>query len=482
MTGISDMMPSQFKSSGELELLLFANAKRNALAAAVGSVLAIFICFAFGYSLLSSIAEVLMLITLMLILYKINVSNFRVLERIIFVLATFMIVGLMFETKIVTTIVVFLPCFAYLFLVEGRMIVRWGMVMVIVVTVLISCSWFFPNLTLGNSSYDLRYEAMFDVLLAAIFTGVFVRFHMEFKQLSVRSSEQQAASHAQYVAASKIAYDSLALQKADLDKMYEASRVALLNDRLAYAQIAASQDQLEQFAYAASHDLKEPIRTIRSFLQVVRRRLPDALIEEEGLEEHFEFVEQSSESMHTLLERLLIYSRIDRVSQSSKLVGIVGVLQRLCSSQELGLAKVGANVSVDLPDEMSEVQIFINPDHGLTIFRELLCNAVLFRSENRTLEIHIEVDIVDEDNVLVTFSDNGIGIEDEYHEQVFGLFKRLNAREAYPGSGLGLSLVRSITEAAYGEVSLSSVMGKGTQVHLLLPRKAQEIPEEETEE
>jgi len=129
----------------------------------------------------------------------------------------------------------------------------------------------------------------------------------------------------------------------------------------------------------------------------------------------------------------------------------------------------------------SEVKIWMTPEHGLTVFKELLRNTVLFRSTERTLEIHIEVDIVDEDEVLITFSDNGIGIEDEYHEQVFGLFKRLNAREDYPGSGLGLSLVRSIVEAGEGKVSLASTIDKGTQVHLLLPRKAK-AEEEKNEE
>ncbi|MFK8056630.1 MAG: ATP-binding protein [Saprospiraceae bacterium] len=480
MTNEGIFLTNKFKTSAELDEMRCANVKRNSFVTSVGFLTLALLAGVFGYDLFLAIFVMALSLTLLTISLKTNVSNFKVQERIVFILSTFVIIGLLFASNIITTVVVFLPCLAYMFFVESNKLVRFGTAALMVAALLVSSIWFFPDLAVGSSAYDLRFEALFDVLAGAIFTGFFVRFHMEFMRLSVHSAKIQAGNHEKYKQASSIAYDSLASQKGELDSMYEASRVALMNERLAHAQIAASQDQLEQFAYAASHDLKEPIRTIRSFLQVVRRRLPAEIVEQDGLAEHFEFVEQSSDSMHQLLERLLVYSRIDKASLSKKSVGLIGVLQRLCSTPELGLNKLGVEVSVKLPDELSEVEVFMHSEHATDIFKELFNNAILFRSEDRTLKVGIEVDIVNAESIMITFSDNGIGIQEEYHEQVFGLFSRLNTREDYPGSGLGLSLVRAIVVAAGGQVSLTSEFGKGTDVHVILPTKAvvEEVPAE----
>jgi signal transduction histidine kinase len=470
MNSVPESSLKNFKSSSELEGLLYLSAKRNSTVAAITCFAASMLGLFFGYGYALTLVPFLLSGVLGYVSLNITNDNFRISERITFLLSILLVIFTLFVSNTITTVVIFLPALAYLFFVEANKKVRWATVAAILCTILASAQWFFPNLTIGLSGYDVRYEALFDVIVAAVFTGLFVRFHLNFMRFTLSSDRQQATNHSKYVDASRIAYDSLAAQKIDLDKIYDAARVALRNDRLAYAQIAASQDQLEQFAYAASHDLKEPIRTIRSFLQVVRRRLPDEVIDEEGLAEHFEFVEQSSETMHRLLERLLIYSRIERQSSTKKSFGIVSILQRVASNPDLGLNEIGAQVSVKLPDELFEIDAFMNPEHAASIFQELFNNSILFKSDVRTLEIAIEVDIVNEETIMISFVDNGIGIEDQYHEQVFGLFKRLNTREDYPGSGLGLSLVRSIVDSAGGEVSLTSVMGRGTEVYLLLPR------------
>lgn len=460
-----------FASSYELKQVLSVSAKRNSLTASIVYFIASLLALVFGYGYLVVFTILLISIVFFGLSRNTNVENFRIQERLTFVSSTFVLIGLLFVTDIVTTVVIFLPCLSYLFLVETNRKVRWITVGAIVVALAVSGLWFFPNLTLNGTSYERRYEALFDVILAASFTGVFVRFHMEFLKLSVWSAKQQAKTHQEHVNASEIAREALEKQKQKLDKIYETSQFALQNERLLHAQIAASQDQLEQFAYAASHDLKEPIRTIRSFLQVVHRRLSPEVIEEEGLKEHFEFVDQSSVAMHNLLERLLVYSRIEKASQVKSSVDMVKVLQRVCSDPAMGLNAIGAEVSVSLPEGRTDAAVYMNQEHLATVFKEIFNNSVLFRSKERSLQVKVEAEFVDEDRILVTIADNGIGIETKYCEQVFGLFKRLNAREDYPGSGLGLSLVKAIVEAIGGQVSLSSLLGEGTQVHLLLPRK-----------
>lgn len=464
-------MPTRWLSSNELEQLLCMNAKRNSLAASLCFLIACVLGCIYKYGDFVNLMSGLMSVLFFFLSTKTNDSNFRKYERFVFLSSTAIVVLLLFISNSITTVVIFLPSLAYLFLVENNKRVQYVTLAIILISVLMLSARFLPELTIGSSNYDLRFEAFFDVIVASIFTGVFVRFHIKFRRLSVKSANLQSEEHDMYVAESKAAHTALAEQKKELNRLYVESRVALLNERLSSAQIAASQDQLEQFSYAASHDLKEPIRTIRSFLQVVRRRLPAEVIEEEGLAEHFEFVEQSSETMHNLLERLLLYSRIDRMSSSKKEIGLVSLLRRICITGKLGLEEVDADVSVKLPDGVSEVEVYFNEDHAFTVFLELFKNAVLFRSNERKLEINIEIDIIDDKTILVSFADNGIGIEGEYHELVFGLFKRLNTREDYPGSGLGLSLVREVLSAGGGQVSLTSMPGEGTQVHLLLPRK-----------
>jgi len=198
-----------FASSDQLKELLSKSAKRNSQSASIVYSLAAILSCCLGYGYAVCCGMLLVSGAFFRLSLNTNVENFRIKERVTFVSTTYVLIGLLFVTDIVTTIVIFLPIISYLFLVETNKKVRWITIGSIVIALAVSSLWFFPNLTLNGSSYDRRYEALFDIVLAACFTGLFVRFHMEFLRLSVWSAKQQAKTHEEHTVVSETACKAL---------------------------------------------------------------------------------------------------------------------------------------------------------------------------------------------------------------------------------------------------------------------------------
>ncbi len=240
---------------------------------------------------------------------------------------------------------------------------------------------------------------------------------------------------------------------------------SLTEETLTQNRVAAAREQLEQFAYAASHDLKEPVRTIRSFVEVTQRRLPQSLAGDARLAEDFGFIVNSANAMHAVLEKLLLYSRMGRQTEAASALSV---------SQLWEAAVITAKHNGKFPD--AEIEAVIEPDlhvqlpasQARVLFAELLANALTFHdgSQARRIVCH-GMRCPETGRAVIQISDNGIGIAPEYTKQVFGLFKRLHPREVYPGSGLGLALVMRIIESAPGaEVSIESAVDEGTTVRV----------------
>lgn len=222
-----------------------------------------------------------------------------------------------------------------------------------------------------------------------------------------------------------------------------------------------SNADLERFAYVAAHDLQEPCRTICSFAQLLERRCGDQLGGEGR--EYLAFVSTGAQRMRDLIHGLLRYSRVDRNTLRLDPVDLGLVLQSALADLGDAVAKTGATVSSgELPmvrgDAVQLRQVFVN----------LIGNALKFQPQGQHPEVSVSASVAD-GQCEVVIRDNGIGIDPQYADEVFGMFRRLHGGNAYPGTGIGLALVKRIVEAHGGRIWFDSAPGQGCAFHIALP-------------
>lgn len=228
-------------------------------------------------------------------------------------------------------------------------------------------------------------------------------------------------------------------------------------------ELSRSNDELRQFAYAASHDLKEPMRTIMSYTQLLNQRYASQF--DENGREFFAYVTGGVKRMDTLLTDLLNYSQhlgagpvaFQRVDAEAVLAGVLMNLQ--ASVQETGATITHDPLPRDLTSDFAQMS---------QLLQNLLSNALKYRRPDVPPVIHIAAEDKG-DEWEFTIKDNGIGIGAEYLAQVFGIFKRLHGRE-YPGTGIGLAICKKIVERHGGAIWVESVEGEGSTFHFTQPK------------
>jgi PAS domain S-box-containing protein len=223
-------------------------------------------------------------------------------------------------------------------------------------------------------------------------------------------------------------------------------------------ELSRSNRELEQFAYVASHDLQEPLRTVSSYVQLLANRYKGKLDKE--ADEFIEFAVDGSNRMRQLINSLLEYSRINRAKPFEK-VDIQAIIEEVLMdlSEQIKISKADikySNLPVVQGDPVLIGQVFLN----------LIGNALKFRSA-KPPEIRISAERRN-GNYLFSVKDNGIGIDKEYWEKIFVIFQRLNNREQYPGTGIGLSICKKIVEKHGGKMWVESEPGKGSVFYLIL--------------
>lgn len=242
---------------------------------------------------------------------------------------------------------------------------------------------------------------------------------------------------------------------------------ALVAERSAQAEaraqaLAKKNEELEQFAFIASHDLKTPLRNIASFVQLIQRRLDPALSEE--LKEYFQFVNDGVHRMNTLINDILSYSRYGYAQMERSRLNVRNLLEMVCFSMAQKLQARNACVELDI--ECDEIMGDANQLQQL--FYNLIDNSLKY---NVADSVEIVVKVIDRPFTWqFSFKDNGIGIPRAFQHKVFRMFQRLHHQAPYEGTGLGLALCKRIVENHCGEIWIESDEGQGTTVHFTLSK------------
>lgn len=236
-------------------------------------------------------------------------------------------------------------------------------------------------------------------------------------------------------------------------------------------QLVASNQELEQFAYVASHDLQEPLRMVASYLQLIEKRYKSKL--DKDAVDFIDFAVDGANRMKQLINGLLEYSRVQTRAKEFELVDMGITLENVLRDLNLQVTERHATVTHDplpaISGDASQIQ---------RLLQNLINNAMKY-CKNSSPHIHVGVERMEETNVwvpdylsktgwLFSVSDNGIGIDEEYSERIFQLFQRLHTRKEYPGTGLGLALCKRIVDRHGGGIWVKSKPGVGSIFYFVL--------------
>jgi len=225
--------------------------------------------------------------------------------------------------------------------------------------------------------------------------------------------------------------------------------------------LASKNEELERFNYIASHDLKSPLRNIHSFAGLLERDLERG--EKEDLLEYLDFIKANAKHMSVLINDILAVSKINKEGDKEKdWVDLDSLLEQV--KENLKVEIEGKSVQVNsekLPEYLC------NESQFLVLFQNLIQNGIKY---NEHPEPNVNIWSSEENGQLhLHFQDNGIGIEEEYHEYIFEYFKRLHTVDEYEGTGIGLGLCKKIVQAYEGEIVVVSEKDEGSTFTMKLP-------------
>ena len=228
------------------------------------------------------------------------------------------------------------------------------------------------------------------------------------------------------------------------------------------SELNRSNEELQQFAYIASHDLQEPLRKIIFYSRYIKDLHGEAM--EPKSAGYLQNMIKASSRMRSMVSDLLAFSQVDRKLLNVKDVDLSDTLQKAISTYELLIKEKKAVV------HYSELPV-IEADEPMIqrIFENLISNSLKYSRDEVTPVLKVCCKI-EEDTVLITFEDNGIGFEEEFTSRIFGIFQRLHTREKYEGTGIGLAICRKIVEMHGGTIKAVSKLGNGTTLIIRLPK------------
>jgi PAS domain S-box-containing protein len=237
-------------------------------------------------------------------------------------------------------------------------------------------------------------------------------------------------------------------------------RQAEEQSKILMKELARSNADLQQFAYAASHDLQEPLRNIAGFVQLLEKRYKDKL--DEKAAEFIDYIVSGVQTMEQLIKDLLAYSQVETKIKTFGPINCSVALEKAIYNLHKSLEVVNAELTYDLLPTVTG-----DASQLSRLFQNLIGNAIKFHGNNSP-KIHISAQ-KERDNWVFSIKDNGIGIEPKFFERIFIVFQRLHTRQEYEGTGIGLSICKRIIELHGGRIWVESELGKGSTFYFTIP-------------
>ncbi|MGF7118918.1 PAS domain-containing sensor histidine kinase [Methanobacterium oryzae] len=253
---------------------------------------------------------------------------------------------------------------------------------------------------------------------------------------------------------------------AEIEEAYQIVKENEIKLQDTITQLERSNKELQSFAYITSHDLQEPLRTIVSYAQLIQRRYEGKL--DADADEFLEFMVQGATRMKGMIQGLREYSRVESAEKEFVKTDMNLKVEKAIENLKSAIDESQATITYDkLPI------IFADPDQMVRVFQNLISNAIKFKKPQFPPRIHISAKLDNDKNEYVfSVEDNGIGIEPQYIDKIFKVFRRLHSIGKYEGTGIGLPIIRRIIERHDGRIWVESEYGVGSTFYFTIPIKS----------
>ncbi|MFA6186186.1 MAG: ATP-binding protein [Phycisphaerae bacterium] len=232
----------------------------------------------------------------------------------------------------------------------------------------------------------------------------------------------------------------------------------------AVRKLEETNQELKNFVYIASHDLREPMRKISTFGAMLQKSLKDKIVEDDA--ENLGFMIEGSNRMTKMIEGLLAYSRISSKTHSVEKVNLNDIVEQL-RQFELSVLLEEKHTTIDIPQPLPDIKV--DPVQIRQLMQNLIANGMKYQAKGNVPHITITSRPAADEMVRINITDNGIGVAPEFQQAIFVMFKRLHLRNEYEGTGIGLAVCKKIVERHGGKIGVESEPGKGSTFWFTVP-------------